>query len=85
MAIIHVGINGILRSKHCEELNKLPRNIIKVGNTCQKYNIGKIYISAIVPSTITKLIFLTLTKDLQLQNAILNLPVSADNYQIFME
>ena len=36
--IIHVGINDIFRSKH-EELDKLPGNIIKVGNTSQKYNI----------------------------------------------
>ena len=42
-AIIHVGINDILRSKH-DELDKLPENIIKVGITCQKHNIGKIYI-----------------------------------------
>ena len=53
-AIIHVGINDILRSKH-DELHKLPENIIKVGNTCQKYNIGKIYISAILPSTRTNI------------------------------
>ena len=32
-AIIHVGINDILRSKHYDELGKLPGNIIKVGNT----------------------------------------------------
>ena len=44
VVIIHVGINDILRSKH-DELHKLPENIIKVGSTCQKYNIGKIYIS----------------------------------------
>ena len=42
-AIIHVSINDILRSKH-DELDKLPENIIKVGNTCHKYNIGNIYI-----------------------------------------
>ena len=42
-AIIHVGIIDILRSKH-NELDKLPENIIKVGNNCQKYNIGNIYI-----------------------------------------
>ena len=35
-AIIHVGINDILRPKHYDELDKLPGNIIKVGNTCQK-------------------------------------------------
>ena len=50
MAIIHVGINAIIRSKHYEEFDKLPGNI-KVGNTCQKCNTGKIYISAILPST----------------------------------
>ena len=35
-AIIHVGIKDILRSKHYDELDKLPGNIIKVGNICQK-------------------------------------------------
>ena len=34
-------------------LDELPGNFIKVANTCQKYNIGKIYISAILPSTKT--------------------------------
>ena len=43
-AIIHVGINDILRSKHYDELDKLPGNIIKVGNTSQKYNIGNMNI-----------------------------------------
>ena len=50
VAIKHVGINDILRSRH-DVLDKLPGNIIKVGNTCQMYNFGKIYISAILPST----------------------------------
>ena len=40
-AIIHVGINDILRSKNSDEIYKLPGNIINVGNTCQKYNIAK--------------------------------------------
>ena len=53
-AIIHVGINDILTSKH-DELDKLYGNIIKVGNTCQKYNIGKIYKSVILPSTRTNI------------------------------
>ena len=53
-AIIHVGINDILRPKH-DELHKLLENIIKVENTCQKYNIEKIYISAILPSTRTNI------------------------------
>ena len=60
-AIIHVSINDILRSKH-DEFDKLPENIMKVGNTYQKDNIGKIYISAILPSTILTLMFLTSTK-----------------------
>ena len=53
-AIIHVGINDILTSKR-DELDKLHGNIIKVGNTCQKYNIGKIYKSVILPSTRTNI------------------------------
>ena len=60
--IIYVGINDIVRSKHYDEFDKLPGNIIKVVNTCQKYNIGKIYISAILPSTRTNIKFLILTK-----------------------
>ena len=40
-SIIHASINDILRSKHSDEIDKSPGNIIKVGNTCQKYNIGK--------------------------------------------
>ena len=32
-AITHVGINGMLRFKYSEELDKLPGNIIKAGNT----------------------------------------------------
>ena len=43
-AFIHVGINDMLRSKHYDKLDKLTGNIIRVGNTCQKYNIGKIFI-----------------------------------------
>ena len=44
-AVIHVGINDILRSKH-DELNKLPENIIKMESTYQNYSIGNIYISS---------------------------------------
>ena len=53
-AMIHVGIIDILRSKHYV-LDKLLGNITKVGNTCQKYNIGKIYNSTILPSTRTNI------------------------------
>ena len=63
-AIIYVGINDILRSKH-DELDKLPENIIKVEINCQKYNIGKIYISAILPSTRTNINILDISKKLR--------------------
>ena len=50
-AIIHVGINGILRSKDPNDLNDLPENVIKVGKICRNHNIGKIFMSGITPST----------------------------------
>ena len=53
--IIHVGINNILKSKHYDKLDKLSGNNIKVVNTCQKYNIGKKSISAILPLTRTNI------------------------------
>ena len=65
-AIIHVDINDILRSK-LDELDKLSENIIKVGITCQKYNIGKIYISAIFPSTRTNINIFDINKKLCLK------------------
>ena len=46
-AIIHVCINDILRSEH-DELDKLPRIIIRLGNTCPRVQHWKyiyIYIS----------------------------------------
>ena len=52
-AIIHVGINDILRSKEFSDLNDLPENVIKVRKICQSHNIGKIFISGITPSTRT--------------------------------
>ena len=74
-AIIYVGINDILRSKHNDELEKLPGNIIKMGNTCQKYNIRKTYISAIIPSTRTNINFFDIYKKLRVYiwNTISNL------------
>ena len=64
-AIIDVGFNDILRPKHYDELDKLPGNITKVANTCQKYSIGKIYIPAILPSTRTKLNIFDIKKKLR--------------------
>ena len=53
---MHVNIYHILRSKHEDELDKLRGNIIKVWEIpLQKYNIGKIYIPAILPSTRTNI------------------------------
>ena len=50
-AIIHVGINDIVRCKNYEELEELPNDIMKIAHTCQKYNIGKIFISSTVTCT----------------------------------
>ena len=41
------------RSKDSNDLNGLPENIIKVGKICQNHNIGEIFISGIIPSTLT--------------------------------
>ena len=62
--IIHVVVNDILRSKHYDELNKLPGNIIKVGITCQIY-IGKICISTILSSTRTNINIFDINKKLR--------------------
>ena len=43
--IIHVGINEILWNKNDTDMNN-----IEIANTCQNYNIGKIFISAVLPS-----------------------------------
>ena len=52
--IIHVGINDILRNENDTDLNNLPESILEIANTCQNYNIGKIFISALLPSKRTK-------------------------------
>ena len=52
--IIHVGINGIIRNKNDTDLNNLPDSILEIANTCQNYNIVKIFISALLPSKRTK-------------------------------
>ena len=43
-AIIHVGINDIIRNKNDTDLNNLPDSILETTNTCQNYKIGKIFI-----------------------------------------
>ena len=53
-AIIDVGINDILRNRNDTDLNNPPESILQIVNTCQNYNIGKILISALLPSRRTK-------------------------------
>ena len=38
------------------ELKDLPKKIFQIGRTCQSYNIGKVYVSSIFPSTKTSAI-----------------------------
>ena len=35
-------------------MNNLPESILEIANTCQNYNVGKIFISALLPSKQTK-------------------------------
>ena len=49
--MIHVGIKDILRSKDMSELKDLPKKIMQLGTTCQRFNIGKVYVRSILPST----------------------------------
>ena len=53
-AIIHVSINDILRNKNDPDMNNLPDSILEIVNTCQNYNISKIFISALLPLKQTK-------------------------------
>ena len=50
-ARIHSGIKDIFRSKNMSE--DLPKKIIQIGTIFQRYNIGKVYVSSILPSTRT--------------------------------
>ena len=52
-AIIHVGINDILRNKTDTDLN-LPESILEIANACQNYKIGKIFMLALLPLRRTK-------------------------------
>ena len=53
-AIIHAGINDIIRNKNDTDLNNLPDSILEIAKTCQNYNISKVFISALLPSKRTK-------------------------------
>ena len=50
-ATIHLAINYILCCKNDEELKELSKNKMEIAHACQKYNIGKMYISSIVTCT----------------------------------
>ena len=52
--IIQIRINDILRNKNDTHMNNPPGSILETANNCQNYNIGKIFISAILPSRRTK-------------------------------
>ena len=52
-AVIHVGINDILRCKNDEKLKELSNDIMKITHTCQEYIIRKVFISSIVTCTKT--------------------------------
>ena len=53
-AIIHVGINDILRNKNDTDRNNMPDSILEIANNCQNYSIGKIFIWALLPAKRTK-------------------------------
>ena len=52
-AIIHLGINDMLRSKDTSELKDLSKKIMQIRVTCERFNIGKVYVSSILSSTRT--------------------------------
>ena len=47
-AIIHVGINDILRGKGAKEVNDISRKIMNIAETCRNCNIPKIFKSSII-------------------------------------
>ena len=44
----------IFWNKNDTDMNNLPDSILEIANTCQNYNVGKIFISALLPSKQTK-------------------------------
>ena len=55
--MIHVGINDILQNTNDTDINNLPDGTLKIANTCQNYNIGKIFILALLRSKRTKVAY----------------------------
>ena len=54
-AIIHVGINDMLRDKDENELKNILKIMLKVANSCRNHNINKVFISSILPSLRTSI------------------------------
>ena len=46
-------------------MNNLPDSILEIANTCQNYDIGKIFISALLPSKRTKVNISQITETLK--------------------
>ena len=55
-AVIDVGINYILQNKDDTGMNNLSDSILETANTYQNYNLGKRFISALLPSRRTRVI-----------------------------
>ena len=53
--IIHVGIKSILPSKDISKLKDLPKTIMRIGITCQSYNIGEVHVSSNISSLRTSI------------------------------
>lgn len=65
IAIAHVGISDILQCKYGSKLEELPTNITEPEKTWQKYQISKIFVSLILPSSRTKMNIKSLNEKLK--------------------
>ena len=54
-AIIHVGINDILRHKNENELKNLLEDILKIANSYRNRNVDKVFLSSILLSLRTSI------------------------------
>ena len=54
-AIIHLGINDILRHNDENELRNFPEDTLRIANSCRNHNINKVFVSSILPSLRTSI------------------------------
>ena len=54
-AVIHVGINDILRHEDENELKNLREDILKIANSYRNHNINEVLVSSILPSLRTSI------------------------------